>query len=233
MTRSESTPEAIIGKAKQLDAYGRAWADSLPDWVVTVCPDWYVGAAGMRDVESWDKARVKAIKQIQDGGFTWVTREDGSKERFVPSPMTHARMVTLVERGNMFLVMAAAPLLVADSRAKGKDGSTLAGRVKAMGGIQAYSEDKNNSPVYEVIMAAYALDRAQVSYDKAYAALLEAPLDEKRATRRDRAQVALDAASTRFDAAWLAIHAVKEEPAASIVETSVDQVSADAAAVVA
>lgn len=184
--------------------YGKAWADSLPAWIFSLCPDWHLDASGMRDVKGWDKARAGAIKAVQDGDYVSITREDGSHERYVAAPITHAALLDAVHKGNMSMTLEGSAMLVSASRAKASklssrpDASTL-----MLGGIQEQS-----SAAYAIIMAAAALDAKTRAAGKAQAALDLDQADQKLIDRRDRATLALDAAQKAFDKAWAALHTI-------------------------
>lgn len=215
INESRGTDGEIVTMHNQLVAkFGKAWADSLPSWIFSLCPDWFLDASGMRDVKGWDKARAGAIKSVQQGDFVSLTREDGSHERHVAAPITHAALLDSVLQGNMAMTLQGAPMLVSASRAKA---SKLSGRPDSstlmLGGIQEQS-----SKAYAIIMAASELDAKTRAAAKTQAALDLDMADQKLIDRRDRAMLALATAQKAFDAAWAAMHAFKpfEEPQAKV-----------------
>lgn len=205
------THNALISK------HGAAWVATLPQWIFSLCPDWFLDASGMRDVKGWDKSRAGAIKAIQNGDYVSITREDGSMERHVAAPITHAALLDAVINGNMAMTLQGAAMLVSYSRAKA---GKLSGRPDPntimLGGIQ-----QAHDGAYAIIMRAAELDAKTRAYSKAQAAYDLDMGDQKLLDRRDRAQLALNTAQRAFDAAWAALHTVDAEiEAAPVAETA-------------
>ena len=191
----------------------KGFQQSLPDWLFETCPDWYIIAVPVkddqtgkvisydvkRDVETWDRARVKALRAIQRMEFTWRNRPDGSPLRYVAEPCNMARLLSFVQAGNMAAVIEHSASVMSDARVTGNKGA----------GFTYYQSGRAMSIApaeYKIVLAASDLTAAQKRHDKAQQDAYTKITDGKVAKRYDRALLALREAQASFDRAWSSVH---------------------------
>ena len=196
----------------------KGFQQSLPDWLFETCPDWYIIAVPVkddqtgkvisydvkRDVEAWDRARVKALRAIQRMEFTWRNRPDGSPLRYVAEPCNMARLLSFVQAGNMAAVIEHSASVMSDARVTGNKGA----------GFTYYQSGRAMSIApseYKIILAASDLAAAQKRHDKAQQEAYVKLTDDKAQKRYDRAKVALREAQRIFDNAWSAVHRLDDD----------------------
>lgn len=190
---------------------------SLPSWLFEVCPDWLIVATPIkdeqtgkvtgydtkRDVDMWDKARIKALESIRSMDFTWRKREDGSDERYIPSPCNMARLLSFVIAGNMQAVIEHAPAVVADSKVS---------KTRAMGFAyqNAGAAQVVDSRAYAIVIAAAALAQRTKATKNASEKYHTSYTDKARKTY-DRAVENESIAQAQFDAAWRERHMLSKD----------------------